>query len=167
MAFKVLMVCLGNICRSPMAHGLLQHKVTQHKLDWEIDSAGTSGYHHGQLPDRRAIACMNRHNIDITYQRSRPIVYEDLFYYDQIFVMDRSNLRDVLQLAKTNTDKSKVSLVMSLVNEQHPEEVPDPYYGIGDSGFELVYEMLDKATDRLIQKHAKTNEYNFDLLWFL
>lgn len=148
------MVCLGNICRSPMAHGILQHKAGLLKLDWEIDSAGTSGYHEGQLPDRRAIACMKRHGIDITYQRSRPIIYEDLFYYDQIFVMDRSNLRDVLQMAQTNTDEAKISLIMSLVNEQHPAEVPDPYYGPGDSGFELVFEMLDKATEVLISKYT-------------
>jgi len=154
MALKVLMVCLGNICRSPMAHGLLQHKVTQLKLGWEIDSAGTSGYHEGQLPDERAIACMKRHNTDITYQRSRPITFDDLYYYDLIFVMDRLNLRDVLQLAKTNMDEAKISLIMSLVDEQHPQEVPDPYYGPGDSGFELVYEMLDKATAKLLEKYA-------------
>jgi protein-tyrosine phosphatase len=137
-----------------MAHGVLQHKANNLKLDWEIDSAGTSGYHEGGLPDRRAIACMKRHNIDITYQRSRPILYEDLFYYDYIFVMDKQNLRDVLELAKTNTDKAKVALIMSLVDTHHREEVPDPYYGPGDSGFELVYQMLDKATDKLLEKHA-------------
>jgi len=147
------MVCLGNICRSPMAHGLLQQKAGFLGLDWDIDSAGVSGYHEGELPDRRAIACMKRHGIDITYQRSRPILYEDLFYYDYIFVMDRQNLRDVSQMAKTNTDEAKISLIMSLVNEQHPAEVPDPYYGPGDSGFELVYKMLDEATDKLIEKY--------------
>jgi len=155
MPLKILMVCLGNICRSPMAHGLLQHKVIQHKLDWEIDSAGTSNYHEGDLPDRRAIACMKRHHIDILYQRSRPILYEDLFYYDHIFVMDKQNLHNVQQMAKTNTDEAKITLIMSMVDEQHPQEVPDPYYGIGDSGFELVYEMLDRATDALIKKYTK------------
>ena len=152
MAFKVLMVCLGNICRSPMAHGLLQHKATQLKLDWEIDSAGTSGYHEGDLPDKRAIACMKRHGIDITYQRSRPINYQDLHYYDEIFVMDESNLNNVMLIAKTNTELAKVSLIMALVDPQPAREVPDPYYGPGDKGFEKVYDMLDKATDRLIEK---------------
>src|SRR6202041_2830083 len=98
---KILMVCLGNICRSPMAHGLLQHKVKVRRLDWEVDSAGTSGYHEGQLPDARAIACMKRHGIDITYQQSRPIDGEDITYFDLIYVMDKANLHDVLAMAKT------------------------------------------------------------------
>ena len=152
MAFKVLMVCLGNICRSPMAHGLLQHKAARQKLDWEIDSAGTSDYHEGELPDHRAIACMKRHGIDITYQQSRPITFEDLYYYDHIFVMDKSNLRDVLRMAKTNVEQAKVSLIMDSIDGSHPKEVPDPYFGPGDKGFETVYEMLDKATDKLIEK---------------
>jgi protein-tyrosine phosphatase len=152
---KILMVCLGNICRSPIAHGILQHKVKLHNLNWEIDSAGTSNYHQGELPDRRAVACMKRHHIDITYQRSRPIVYKDFFYYDLILVMDKQNLRDVQQMAKTNTDKAKIALVMSMADEGYPEEeVPDPYYSKCDSGFEMVYEMLDKATDALIRKYA-------------
>ncbi len=153
MPFKVLMVCLGNICRSPMAHGLLQHKVEERKLDWEIDSAGTSGYHKGELPDRRAIACMKHHGIDITYQKSRQITYEDLHYYDQIFVMDDANLNDVMLLVKTNTEMAKVSLIMDLVEEQKLKEVPDPYFGPGDKGFERVYQMLDKATDKLLEKY--------------
>ena len=150
MPLKVLMVCLGNICRSPMAHGLLQHKVTKLKLDWEIDSAGTSNYHEGQLADSRAIACMKRHGIDITYQRSRPVVAKDLAYYDHILVMDKSNLNNVLKLAKSADEHLKVSLIMDLVKGEYADEVPDPYYGSGDSGFELVYKMLDDATDILI-----------------
>ena len=150
MPLKILMVCLGNICRSPMAHGLLQHKVVQLKLDWEIDSAGTSPYHKGELPDNRAIACMKRHGIDITYQRSRPITPADLRYYDRIFVMDHSNLRDVSDMAGTEDELQKISLIMGLTDSQNPEDVPDPWYGNSDSGFEKVYKMLDAATDRLI-----------------
>ena len=156
MSLKILMVCLGNICRSPMAHGLLQHKVSKLKLDWEIDSAGTSGYHHGELPDKRAIACMKRHGIDITYQHSRPITVADLRYYDHIFVMDRSNLRDVNDMAGTEAELQKISLIMKLVEDKNPEDVPDPYYGTGESGFEKVYEMLDLATDKLIDKYKNT-----------
>ena len=137
-----------------MAHGLLQHKATQLKLDWEIDSAGTSGYHHGELPDRRAIACMKRHGIDITYQQSRPIRVADLRYYDLIFVMDKANLRDVTAMAGTENEVQKISLIMGVANKQYPEEVPDPYYGTGDSGFEKVYKMLDNATDLLIEKYV-------------
>jgi protein-tyrosine phosphatase len=154
MPLKVLMVCLGNICRSPMAHGLLQHKVTLHQLDWEIDSAGTTGYHKGELPDKRAIACMKRHGIDITFQQSRPITAADLRYYDLIYVMDHSNLNDVSEMARTETELEKIFLVMSLANEKHPEDVPDPYFGAGDYGFETVYKMLDQATDKLIEKYS-------------
>ena len=136
-----------------MAHGLLQHKVQELKLDWEIDSAGTSGYHKGELPDRRAIACMKHHGIDITYQKSRPITHEDLRYYDQVFVMDESNLNDVMLITKTNTDIAKVSMIMSLIDGEYPRNVPDPYFGPGDKGFERVYLMLDKATDKLIEKY--------------
>ena len=153
MPLKILMVCLGNICRSPMAHGILQHKVSALKLNWEIDSAGTSGYHKGELPDRRAIACMKRHDIDITYQRSRPITVADLRYYDRIFVMDRSNLKDVSDMAGTEHELKKVELMMTVVDAQNPEDVPDPYFGTEDSGFEKVYEMVDLATDRLIEKY--------------
>ena len=154
MPLKVLMVCLGNICRSPMAHGLLQHKVTKLKLDWEIDSAGTSNYHDGQLADSRAIACMKRHGIDITYQRSRSVTSKDLGYYDLILVMDKSNMSNVLKFAKSADEHLKVSLIMDLTEGKYAAEVPDPYYGTGDSGFELVYEMLDAATDVLLTKHA-------------
>jgi protein-tyrosine phosphatase len=153
MALKILMVCLGNICRSPMAHGLLQDKIARLKLDWEVDSAGTSGYHKGELPDKRAIACMKKHGIDITYQRSRPITIKDLEYYDLIFVMDRANLRDVSDMAGTETELQKIAIIMSLANGQHPEDVPDPYYD-GNNGFEIVYSMLDKATDKLIEKYS-------------
>ena len=154
MPYKILMVCLGNICRSPMAHGLLQQKVLQRKLDWEVDSAGTSSYHKGELPDKRAIACMKRHGIDITYQHSRPVTLADLQYYDRIFVMDRSNLHDVFEMAGTEDELEKISLIMGLVDERSAGDVPDPYYGPGEKGFELVYEMLDRATDVLVEKYT-------------
>src|SRR4051812_42209338 len=153
MPLKILMVCLGNICRSPMAHGLLLHKVQQLGLNWQIDSAGTSNYHEGQLPDSRAIACMKRHGIDITYQTSRPVIKDDLGEYDVIYVMDQANLRDVLEMTGTEEEQNKVALVMSMVYEQSPIDVPDPYFGVGDKGFENVYTMLDEATDKIIEKY--------------
>jgi protein-tyrosine phosphatase len=148
------MVCLGNICRSPIAHGLLQRKVELHHLDWEVDSAGTSGYHEGQLPDSRAIACMKRHGIDITYQHSRPITHEDIREFDLIYVMDKANLHDVMEMTYNEEEQHKIALVMSMVYEQSPIDVPDPYYGIGDKGFENVYKMLDEATDKIIEKYS-------------
>lgn len=147
------MVCLGNICRSPMAHGLLQYKVQQLGLKWEVDSAGTSSYHRGEQPDARAIACMKRHGIDITYQSSRPITHSDLAEYDLIYVMDRSNLRDVTALAGNEDELSKIALIMATVSETSAADVPDPYFGSGDKGFETVYKMLDNATDKIIEKY--------------
>jgi protein-tyrosine phosphatase len=136
---KILMVCLG--------------KVEARKLKWRIDSAGTSGYHEGQLPDSRAIACMKKHGIDITYQQSRPIVQSDLKEFDLIYVMDKANLADVLSMTETEEEQRKIALIMSLIYEQKPVDVPDPYYG-GDKGFENVYKMLDEATDAIIEKYG-------------
>lgn len=148
------MVCLGNICRSPMAHGLLQHKVEQRKLGWEVDSAGTSGWHRGEQPDKRAIACMKRHGINISNQSSRPFIHDDFKAFDLIYVMDKANLHDVLEMAGTEEEQNKVALVMSLVYEQTPIDVPDPYFGVGDKGFENVYTMLDEATDKILERYA-------------
>ncbi len=150
---KILFVCLGNICRSPMAHGLLHHKVQQLGLKWSVDSAGTSDWHRGELPDARAIACMKRHGIDITYQHSRPIIRDDFKEFDLIYVMDKANLRDVLDMANSEEDQHKVALVMSMVYEKDAIDVPDPYFGTGDKGFENVYKMLDEATDAIIEKY--------------
>ena len=146
------MVCLGNICRSPMAHGLLQHKVQQQKRDWEVDSAGTSGYHEGQLPDPRSIACMKGHGIDITYQQSRLITYDDLKEFELVYVMDANNYKDVCNMARTEEQVSKIRMIMSEVNPDVETDVPDPYYG-GDKGFENVYKMLDIATDKILERY--------------
>lgn len=150
---KVLMVCLGNICRSPMAHGLLQHKVEQLGLDWQIDSAGTGDWHAGELPDKRAMANMKGHGIDISYQRARQIQNVDLDDYDAVYVMDISNLANVQRIAKNPDQLQKISLIMNEVPNAELAEVPDPYFGVGNEGFEQVYNMLDKATDKIIEKY--------------
>lgn len=150
---KILFVCLGNICRSPMAHGLLQHKVQHLGLNWKVDSAGTSDWHKGELPDNRAMACMKRHGIDISYQQSRPIIRNDFKEFDLIYVMDKANLRDVLDMANSEEDQNKVALVMSKVYENNAVDVPDPYFGVGDKGFENVYKMLDEATDAILEEY--------------
>lgn len=149
---KILMVCLGNICRSPMAHGLLQHKVHGMGLNWQVDSAGTSNWHENELPDQRAIACMKRHGVDITYQRSRPVIAEDFQEFDILYAMDTSNYDNLMKMARNEEEMNKVKLLLS---EVFPEggEVPDPYYG-GDSGFEKVFKMLDQATDKVIRRYA-------------
>lgn len=147
------MVCLGNICRSPMAHGILQHKVTALNLDWEIDSAGTSNWHQGELPDARAVDCMHKHGIDITYQRSRPIVHEDLQEYDLIYAMDKTNYVNIVSMARNEEQVHKVKMILDEIYPGQGKEVPDPYYG-GDMGFEKVYKMLDTATDKILEKYS-------------
>ncbi|MDO5509818.1 MAG: low molecular weight protein-tyrosine-phosphatase [Weeksellaceae bacterium] len=147
---RVLMVCLGNICRSPLAHGILQHKA---KDSIFVDSAGTNGYHIGESPDPRSIAVAEKNNLDITTQRCRKFEVQDFDNFDIIFVMDGSNYRDILKMARNEEDEKKVKLIM---NEHKPGmnlNVPDPYYG-GDEGFDNVYKMLDQATDAFLKRIA-------------
>ncbi|MCV6631327.1 MAG: low molecular weight phosphotyrosine protein phosphatase [Flavobacteriaceae bacterium] len=151
MPIKVLMVCLGNICRSPLAEGILQSKVNPALV--KVDSAGTSGYHHGELPDSRSIATGLSHNIDIRQQRSRKFSIRDFDTFDKIFVMDKSNYNNVIALARNDQDKNKVMLIL---NQSHPNknlEVPDPYYD--DNGFEAVYQMLDQACNQIAKTLPK------------
>jgi protein-tyrosine phosphatase len=136
---RILTVCLGNICRSPIAHGLLIHHAENLGLNVEIDSAGTISNHAGSPPDSRSIEIMTRNNHDISSQRSRIVKHEDFEYYDLILAMDKSNYEDLCSLADNDVQKSKINLVLP-----HDGEVPDPYYG-GDSGFKSVYKMLDQA----------------------
>ena len=138
------MVCLGNICRSPLAEGILQSKVNSNIVS--VDSAGTAAYHIGKLPDERSIEVAQKHGIDITKQRARKFVVKDFDEFDIIFAMDDSNYQNILSLARNNTDEQKVRMIL---NETHPTKnlsVPDPYYG-GNEGFENVYKMLDEACD--------------------
>lgn len=150
---KILMVCLGNICRSPIAHGLLQHKITQLNLPWEVDSAGTSDWHEGELPNEKSIEVMKRKGIDITYQRSRPLRRKDMEYYDVIYVMDAMNYKNVTDIAKSEAEIAKVKLIMEEVEPGALKPVPDPW-SLPIKHYEEVYEMLDKATDRIIEKWA-------------
>jgi len=136
---RILTVCLGNICRSPIAHGLLIHHAENLGLNVEIDSAGTIRNHAGSPPDSRSIEIMTRNNHDISSQRSRIVKHEDFEYYDLILAMDKSNYEDLCSLAINDAQKSKINLVLP-----QEGEVPDPYYG-GDSGFESVYKMLDEV----------------------
>lgn len=146
---KILMVCLGNICRSPLAEGILKHKVTQQGLDWKIDSAGTGAYHVGKLPDNRSIAVARKYGIDITNQKARKFELDDFNYFDKIYVMDASNYQNILKLAQNESDEAKIMMIRNLVNPGWNEQVPDPYWD--NNGFENVYQMLDEACDILIQ----------------
>lgn len=148
---KVLMVCLGNICRSPMADGLLRKKVEQEQLNVLVDSAGTSALHVGEKPDRRMREIAKRLNTPIDGLRARQFVGSDFEEFDWIYVMDESNCQNVLQLARTDRDRAKVKLILNEVKPEQNIPVPDPYYG-GDDGFIHVYELLDEATDEILKK---------------
>ncbi len=148
---KILMVCLGNICRSPMADGIMRSKVEQLGLEVEIDSAGTSDYHLGEGPDERAVANMAQNGLDISMLRARQFGVSDYDNFDLIYVMDESNYKNVIALARNEADKKKVDLYMNLSHPGENINVPDPYFG-GDAGFQHVYEMLSQSADILIEK---------------
>ena len=141
---KILMVCLGNICRSPLAEGIMRSKLDTDRF--EVDSAGTGGWHAGEAPDPRSIAVASKNDIDISYQRGRQFTASDYMTFDHIYVMDQSNLKNVLHLAPNTEAKVKVSLILDVLFPGEGVEVPDPYYG-GDDGFDRVYTMLDEACE--------------------
>ncbi len=147
---RILMVCLGNICRSPLAHGILSHKAYKENLPIIVDSAGTGNWHVGSPPDPRSIAVAKKHGIDISKQRARQFNTRDFNDFDQIFVMDKSNLTDVLRLASSKEDSEKVNLILKQLEKLESLSVPDPYYG-GEQGFEHVYRLLDKACQKIIE----------------
>ncbi len=146
---KILMVCLGNICRSPLAEGILRRKAEKHQLKVAIDSAGTSNYHIGSPPDHRAIANAQKHNIEISQLKARQFSVEDFNTFDHIFVMDSSNHADVISLARSKGDKQKVEMILNRIYPNSNMSVPDPYFG-GEQGFENVFILLDKACDVII-----------------
>lgn len=146
---RILMVCLGNICRSPLAHGILASKVP---TDWFVDSAGTSGWHEGERPDTRSIVTARGRGLTIDDQRSRLFTPDDFKNFDIIFAMDSSNYSNIIKIAPDEESKTKVRLIM---NEAYPgrnKQVPDPYTG-GQSGFEDVFDMLEFAVDQFLEKH--------------
>lgn len=141
------MVCLGNICRSPLAEGIMRAKLFG-QSGFEIDSAGTGGWHVGDPPDPRSVAIARERGLDITSQRGRQFTTSDFDHFDHIFVMDNSNLSDVLRMARDEEDRAKVSLILDAIFPGENVDVPDPYYG-GNDGFANVYNMLDEACEIL------------------
>ena len=154
MATKVLMVCLGNICRSPMAEGLLRHKIRQLNLDIETDSAGTAGYHIGSKPDHRMIETAAKFGVDISDLRARQFKATDFDEFDLIFAMDKENQLNMQGLASNEIKREKVRLFLEHLDYPNYKEVPDPYYG-SMADFEFVYKMLDEATDTFIKTFNK------------
>ena len=150
---KILMVCLGNICRSPLAEGILKHKCGQLGLDWHIDSAGTGKWHIGSAPDKRSIQIAAKNNIDISGQRARSIHSSDYEQFDIIFAMDTNNYRDIMHWALDKQEEAKVKLILEEIYPGEKRSVPDPYFD--DNGFQQVFDMLDKACDKIIEKYGK------------
>ncbi len=142
------MVCLGNICRSPLAEGILKSKVGSKMVF--VDSAGTAGYHVGNPPDQRSIAIAQKYGLDISTQKCRRFSEVDFQEFDYIYAMDRSNFSNIIKLANSKEDEKKVKLLLDEV-DLGINEVPDPYYG-GTDGFEKVYEMVDLACDAIAKK---------------
>ena len=153
---RILMVCLGNICRSPLAEGILQEKVKKAGLDWVVDSAGTNHYHTGDAPHPLSQKIALTNGIDISQQRARRFTTEDLTQFDKIYALAGDVLNDIKRITGNKFDSAKVDL---LLNEQYPGknlDVPDPYYG-GEPDFHEVYELLDEVCDQLILKYQNNN----------
>lgn len=147
------MVCLGNICRSPLAEGIMQRKIEENGLPWTVDSAGTSSWHIGEPPDSRSIEVAKKHGIDIATQRGRQIRQKDLAEFDFIYAMDTSNFRDILKLANTPEQEAKVKLILNETSPNQDNSVPDPYWD--DDGFENVYQLLHRACQKIVENNFK------------
>ena len=143
------MVCLGNICRSPLAEGILKHKTKD--MNIFVDSAGTASYHVGNLPDERSIYIAKKNGIDLSDQRARQFIQSDFDNFDKIYAMDNQNYQSIISKARNENDKNKVDLILNEIHPNSFKNVPDPYYGEGD-GFKNVFEMLDKACDYIVNK---------------
>ena len=142
------MVCLGNICRSPMAHGIMEKKIKEQKLNWEVDSAGTSGWHDGEGPDFRAIKVSKSKGIDISGQISRKITFVDLNYYDLILVINAANYQYVKEMSLQTKIKANIQFVMNFKHLNRNMSVPDPYY---DGKFQEAFDLLDDAMDYVVK----------------
>jgi protein-tyrosine phosphatase len=154
MSVKILMVCLGNICRSPLAEGILASKLPKNKF--KVDSAGTGSWRVGHKPDDRSVAVAKKNKINISDQKGRQFRKSDFDSFDYIYVMDNSNYNDVIELAENQEQKQKVQLILDELFPNEKVDVPDPYFGL-PNGFEIVYNMLDEVCDiiakKLLDKH--------------
>lgn len=151
---KILMVCLGNICRSPLAEGILAHKARVAGLDWEVHSAGTANYHVGEPPHRLSQKVAKHNGIDISSQQCRQFHADDMDVYDRIFVMDLNNLSEVKRISGSRWNAAKVSLLLDVLGKSE-QEVPDPWYGT-EKDYHEVFEMIGNACDVIIRKYGSS-----------
>jgi protein-tyrosine phosphatase len=154
---RILMVCLGNICRSPLAEGILKDKARAAGLDWEIDSAGTNGYHTGEAPHPLSQKVARQHGINIGNQHARRFVAADFQRFDKIYAMAGDVIDDIRRIAGRQFDSSKVDLLMNEVHPGSNEDIPDPWSG-PEPGYHKVYAMIDAAADRIIAKYAEPSQ---------
>jgi protein-tyrosine phosphatase len=145
---KILMVCLGNICRSPLAEGIMKKKLQDFEVEAYVDSAGTASYHTGEKPDIRSIAVAIKNGIDISSQKARKFEVRDFNNFDMIFAMDENNYHDIVRQARDKKDIEKVKMILNILYPGKNKPVPDPYYG-GDGGFDKVFAMLEKACEKV------------------
>jgi protein-tyrosine phosphatase len=154
---NILMVCLGNICRSPLAEGILQYKITQSGIDAHVESAGFEAFHAGDPPDERAIEVAIKNGIDISGHRARLFRVDDFDKFDHIYVMDQNNYRDVMRKVRNENDRLKVDFILNELSPGSNITVPDPYYGRMRE-FENVFDMLDQAIEKLALKLQLNNK---------
>jgi protein-tyrosine phosphatase len=150
-AMKILMVCLGNICRSPLAEGIMAAKIANNNLRWKVDSAGTNGYHDGEPPHHLSQKVARQNGIDISQQRSRKFVKEDFYQFDVIYAMAEDVIEEIKSIAGEKYNPQKVKLIMNEWRPGRNMDVPDPWYG-SESGYHEVYKMLEQACDAVVQK---------------
>lgn len=159
-AMKILMVCLGNICRSPLAEGILQHKCRQAGLDWTVHSAGTNGYHTGEAPHplSQKVALLN--GIDIGHQRARRFSAADFGRYDKLYAMAGDVLTAMKHMAKNQYEPGKADLLMNVLYPGSNIDVPDPWYG-PEPGYHEVFKMIDEACGKIVSQYVNLNESPF------
>lgn len=148
------MVCLGNICRSPLAEGILQTKSKDAGLHWTIDSAGTAGYHVGEKPHQLSIKVAKHYGIDITNQRCRQFIKDDIEHFDFIYVMDENNYKDLQQICGNSWNENKVELLLNELYPNKNQSVPDPWYG-EEKDYYIVFDLIDKACEKIITRFSK------------
>jgi protein-tyrosine phosphatase len=149
---KILMVCLGNICRSPLAEGILQHKANEANLAWEVESAGTNGLHNGEAPHELSqhVAWLN--GIDISNQKSRQFVAEDFQQYDKIYALAKDVMHEIKSIAGTAYQPEKIDLLLNVLYPGKNKDVPDPWYS-GESQYHTVYAMIEEACTKIVTQH--------------
>ena len=155
MSYKILFVCLGNICRSPLAEGIMRKLIVDNNLAIEVDSAGTSSFHIGEAPDKRTMNNAKKHQVDLSHLCARQFTAFDFDKFDKIYVMDKTNLSNVLSLTTDQYQQQKIELFLNELYPKQNKEVPDPYFG-GEKGFEDVFQMTYDTCKLICDKITKT-----------